>query len=274
MSEPVILVPLDGSAHALAALPVARWFAEAEGATLHILHVAEPQLPSSALVERLGLDPAELRGSTLDAHAGEPASSVLNAARETAARLIVMCTHTASAMPRRVLGHTALGILRGAPCPVVLVRPERGQQDWRLRRILLPHDGTPAASAALRPAAELAHRTGAELVVLHVAASGTAAPSQRGALTAPYYLDQPQHEWPAWTSEFLERLACVCPLDRLRVRLLLAEGSPGSEIARTASAQAADLVVLAWGGKWSAQRAATLKGVMRQSPCPLMVVRS
>ena len=44
MSEPVILVPLDGSKQALAALPVAKVLGEIERAALHILHVGEPVL--------------------------------------------------------------------------------------------------------------------------------------------------------------------------------------------------------------------------------------
>ena len=41
MSEPVILVPLDGSEQALAALPVAKVLGEIERAALHILHVGD-----------------------------------------------------------------------------------------------------------------------------------------------------------------------------------------------------------------------------------------
>ena len=41
MSEPIILVPLDGTKQALAALPVAIVLGEIEQASLHILHVGE-----------------------------------------------------------------------------------------------------------------------------------------------------------------------------------------------------------------------------------------
>ena len=44
MSEPIILVPLDGSKQALAALPVAKVLGEIERAALHILHVGEHEL--------------------------------------------------------------------------------------------------------------------------------------------------------------------------------------------------------------------------------------
>jgi hypothetical protein len=98
-----------------------------------------------------------------------------------------------------------------------------------------------------------------------------APPLQRS--TAPYYLDQPQHEWPTWTSEFIERLACICPLRDLHVRLLLAHGNPGAEILRVAGEQSTDLLVLAWRGKWAGKRAETLKAIVREAPCPTMVVR-
>ena len=44
MSQPVILVPLDGSQQALAALPVAKVLGEIEQAALHILYVGEHKL--------------------------------------------------------------------------------------------------------------------------------------------------------------------------------------------------------------------------------------
>ena len=52
MSEPVILVPLDGSKQALAALPVAKVLGEIERAALHILYVGE--LAGEEMRSRLG----------------------------------------------------------------------------------------------------------------------------------------------------------------------------------------------------------------------------
>ena len=45
MTEPVILLPLDGSQPALHALPVARVFSALEGAPLRIMHVADRHRP-------------------------------------------------------------------------------------------------------------------------------------------------------------------------------------------------------------------------------------
>jgi nucleotide-binding universal stress UspA family protein len=273
MTAPSILVPLDGTEHALCALPIAKVFAELDGGTLHIVHVADRKLPPRALVQTLGLDPAELKGSVLDARSGNPAQGIVRAALEPRSAYIVMCTHTAVPRPEGPLGSTAEGVLRAAECPVVLVRPDRGLAPWLLRRVLFPHDGTPTTSAAIGPAIELAQRAGAELVVLHVAASGAVPPSERGSLTVPRYLDQPQHEWPSWAGEFLQRLACLLPFEWERLRMVLTSGHLGGEILRFASEQESDLIVLAWRGAWERERAAALKTVVRAAPCPVMVLR-
>ncbi|WP_312217920.1 universal stress protein [Brevundimonas sp.] len=271
--QPVILVPLDGMADALPALSVAKVFSGLEHAAVRILHVAEQASAAEELAPRLGLAAEDLRGASFETRSGEPAAAILAAAGDLHARLIVLCTHTAPGSPAGKVGGTALSVLRGASCPVILVNPAQPLQDWRLRKVLLPHEGTSAASDAVKPGVELARRADADLLVLLVAAPGPASPQARGSLTSPFYLDQPQHEWPAWAGEFMERLACICPLSDLRVRLLLARGSPASEILRVAREESVDLIILTWKGIWAPERAETLKAVVREAACPAMVVR-
>jgi nucleotide-binding universal stress UspA family protein len=269
----MILVPLDGFAAALPALSVARVFSELEGAPMRILHVAEQAIPAPELARRLGLETGAFRGASLDSRTGEPAAAILAVARDLHARLIVLSTHTSPASPADAVGATALAVLREASYPLVLVNPARPLDGWRLRKVLLPHEGTPATSDAVRHCVELTRRAGAELLVLLVAAPGAAVPQERGSLTSPFYLDQPQHEWPAWVGEFIERLACICPLAGLRARLLLGRGSPSSEILRVACEESVDLIVLAWKGNWAPEHAETLKAILRGAACPTMVVR-
>ena len=272
MSEPVILVPLDGSKQALAALPVAKVLGEIERAALHILHVGEHELAAEELRSRLGREAPVLDGFTIDARVGTPAVEILQVAEEIKPRVIVMCKHS-GAERGKMLGRTAMKVLHDAHCPVVLVPPERGATPWHLHHVLVPHDGTPSTSAALQPAAELAERGRAELLVVHVT-DIRAAPAEAGSLTTPRYVDQPQHEWPAWTSEFVNRLACICPLGHLHVRMFLAHGDTAAEILRLSERQSTDLIVLAWRGIWEAPRAATLKDILREAHCPIMVVRT
>ena len=267
-----VVVPLDGSLPALAALPVAKGVAEVVGGTLHIIHVAFETLPAAKVFERLGLTAADLRGSVLDTRTGDPATEIIEAAREYQAPAIVMCTH-AGACANKMLGDTAVKVLKNAPCPVVLVRPERPPLPWKLRRILLPHDGSPATSAAICPAAELARKAGAELNVLHVTFPGARPTDEQGSLTPPRYLDQAQHEWPAWGREFKERLLSVCPFGVVKVRVSLAQGAPEEEVLRAAVEQSSDLILLAWRGVWDETRAGIVRAAIARAPCPVGIVR-
>jgi nucleotide-binding universal stress UspA family protein len=272
MSAPVILVPLDGSEAAMAALPVAKVLGQIVPAALRLLHVAESKPPDADLIGRLRLQSQELDDATLDIRTGEPASEILRHAKEIKPLGIILCKHTAPA-PREKLGSTATSVLRSAADPLVLVPPERGGTPWHLQHILVPHDGTPRTSVGLRPAVEIAGRAGAELLLLHVADLG-AAPGEPGSLIPPLYMDHPQHEWPAWTSEFVRRFASLCLLGHVHVRFRLAFGNPVAEVLRLAKEQSADLLLLAWRGVLDEPRAAILKNLVAEAHCPVMVLRA
>lgn len=274
MKVSTILVPLDGTSGATVALPVARAFAELEGGTLHIVHIGEATGYPGALLESLDLTPEQFHGCVVDQATGPPAAGIVRLAGEHADVLIVMCTHTATHKPRGALGPVAEEVLCDAPCPVVLVQPERGLAPLVMRKILLPHDGTPTTAAAVSPAADLAIRAGAELLVLHVAEPGARRPTEPGTLVTPRYVDQPQHEWSSWAREFLERLSALgaCPA-ALRIRLVLGTGEPGEEIARAVREHDCDLVVLGWHGQLAAEHGSTMKTVIREASCPLFAIR-
>lgn len=275
MKLETIIVPLDGTQAALAAVPVADALAATLGAALHVLHVGERARRSADVLRDLGLAPDELEGFVLDQRTGRPAEGILRFAAERPEPLIVICTHTGMEKPRGALGSVAEEVLVGACCPVILVQPERGLRQWALRRILLPHDGTPATTAAMDPAGDLAELTGAEVLVLYVAAPGAPQPAEPGTFTVPRYIDQPQHEWPAWAAEFIGRMCAMghSPSE-VRFALLMAAGEPGEEIARVAREHDADLVALAWHGVWEPERAQTLRSVIRAVGCPVLVVRA
>jgi nucleotide-binding universal stress UspA family protein len=265
-----VVVPLDGSLPALGALPVAKGLAEVAGGMVHIIHVAREPLPAAKQLERIGLTAADLHGSVLDIRTGDPATGILQAAREQQAVAIVMCIHAGATAD--AVGDTALKLLKNAPCPVVLVQPERPPLPWKLQRILLPHDGSPATSAAIRPAAELARKAGAELDVLHVTFPGARAAAEQGSLTPSRYLDQP-HGWPAWGQEFLERLLSVSSLGAAKVRVRLAVGAPEVEVLRAAVEDSSDLILLAWHGVWDDTHAGIVKAAIRRAPCPVGIFR-
>lgn len=267
-----IIVPLDGSPEALMALPVARLIAELEEASLHVVHITDQMQAPRELLSRLGLDAEDVRDVILDQGRGSPAEAIVRIAIEQESPYIVMCTHTGPKEPITELGVVATEVVRQAPCPVVLVPPERGRQPTHLRHVLVPHDGTPATAVMAGPALEYAERTDAELLVLHVTAPGATQPHEPGSITAPMYVDQAQYEWPAWVHEFLERAHCA-PEQTKRLRMALAVGETGEEIARFARENHVDLIVLGWHGALTAEHAGTLRAVLREPPCPLLLLR-
>lgn len=271
MTDSVVLVPLDGTRAARSALPVAKALAEILGVGLHVLHVSDGAPPTLAgLAVMLGVEHASLPAWSIGTRTGDAAAGIVDEAGMRQACAVVLCTHTAERSVA-LLGRTALAVLQAAPCPVVLVPPDRGTASWWPKRILLPYDGSPSANAAVGPAAALARCARAELLVLQVGAAA-AAPTDPGSMTLPRYVDQPQHEWPSWTGELLQRLACQCK-DELRARVHVRAGDPAAEILRFATEQDADLLLVAWKGEWSKDHAGTLKSLVRGAACPLMVLR-
>jgi nucleotide-binding universal stress UspA family protein len=267
-----VLVPLDGSAHATAAMPVAREFAELLHATIVVLHVTDDAVAGTALVERMRLSREDARGLVIERRPGMATEAIVQEAAERHAAMIVMCPQIRTDLPLRAFGTVAAGVLRQAPCPVVLVPSARGRKDWALRRLLVPQDGTPTSAATIGSATDFASMTGAKLVVLHVATPGGQWPTEPGTFISPRYVDQPQHEWPAWGQEFLDRLRAIGGAkDGVDVRLAVAQGEAAAAIIDFA--QQSDLVVLGWRGVLDPDRAQTMRSVIRKSVCPVIVFR-
>jgi nucleotide-binding universal stress UspA family protein len=267
-----LLVPLDGSTNTTAVLSVARGLAHLKGATVVLIHVGEALAPDE-LLGRMRLSAEDVRGLVIDQCTGPPAEAIVREAAARHAVLIAMCAPARPDGPLHALG-SVLEVLLTAPCPVVLVPSIPGQDPWTLRQLVLPHDGTPTSAAAIAPTAELASRAGADLVVLHVATPGAEQPAEPGTFVVPRYLDQPHHEWPAWSREFLERVRGLGhPANIEKVRLVLAHGEAGAAILEFARHNASDLIALAWRGSLEPERAQTIQRVVRDASCPVIVFR-
>ncbi len=275
MIAPVtLLVPLDGSTNATAALSIARGLAHLKGATVVLIHVGPEPLAPDELLGRMRLSAEDVRGLVIDQRTGSPAAAIVREATARDAVLIVMSADAPPDGPLHGFGSVLSDVLRTAPCPVVLVPSIPGQHPWALRQLVLPHDGTPTSAAAIAPTADLASRAGADLVVLHVAAPGAELPAESGTFVAPRYLDQPQHEWPTWSREFLERVRCLgYPANIEKIRLVLARGEASAAILEFARRNASDLIALAWRGSLEPERAQTMRRVIRDASCPVIVFR-
>jgi nucleotide-binding universal stress UspA family protein len=140
MNVRTILVPLDGSLVAEAALTPAVEFARQAGATLVLLRAAQAHaLPTTDLIEvqvhvmREAQDYLDTVGTRLRAAGmgavevsawyGPPVEAIVETARYRHADLIVMSSHGRSGVSRLVLGSVAESVLRSTAVPILLIRP-------------------------------------------------------------------------------------------------------------------------------------------------------
>jgi nucleotide-binding universal stress UspA family protein len=270
-----IVLPLDGSAVSRAAVPVARGLAQLYKAVSHLLYVGEAPPDPKNMLSLLGVTREDMPGAVVDTYEGDAAEGIAGTARQLPESLIVMCTHTGAHGDLDHFGSVAEAVLASSPERIVLLAPDRGDKPWCIQRVLLAHDGTRVCDAAAASAAELSLLGGAEVIALHVAARKAASPEGPGNHPAPRYIDQPQHEWPAWTGEFTDRmLALGRPPSSVHFNLVVAGGQPGSEIANLARERQADIVVMAWHGQWEHARHIATRVVLRAAGCPVLLVRA
>ena len=139
MNVKTILVPLDGSPIAEAALAPAVEVAREKNATLVLLRATEAHTLFRDAVEAqtAAVREAEdyldgvrdrlmrdgLANVQVSAWYGLPAEAIIEAARYRNADLIVMSSHGRSGLGRLVLGSVAEMVLRGTRVPILLIRP-------------------------------------------------------------------------------------------------------------------------------------------------------
>lgn len=135
-----ILVPLDGSELAEAAIARATETAASKASTLMLMRAAEARtLPGTdvigaqieavqeaegylaavkAKLEKQGLQKVEA-----NVWYGPPATAIIEAAHMYKPDLIVMSTHGRSGLGRLIFGSVAESVLRGSTVPILLIRP-------------------------------------------------------------------------------------------------------------------------------------------------------
>lgn len=136
-----IVVTLDGSETAEAALPVARELAAAARAQVHLLRVYNPY--AEFAVTPMGPAPdvgdlatklyesAEIymkqtarEGEVWEVRSGRPLDAIIDYAAEKGCEVIVMATHGRGGVIRLALGSTSDAVMRAADRPVLLVPDE------------------------------------------------------------------------------------------------------------------------------------------------------
>jgi nucleotide-binding universal stress UspA family protein len=201
-----ILVPLDGSAFAEQALPLAYEIARRAGATLRLVHVHVPYTANPMYVEgmpviddqlhslgqeheraylertreRLAIETeipittALLDTPSPSARDGTVAQVLAAHSVATETDLVVMTTHGRGGLARFWLGSVADSLLRWSTTPILLLRPDDGMPDpdrpRAIQRILIPLDGSARSEAIVEQALALGQLVQAEYTLLRVVA--------------------------------------------------------------------------------------------------------
>ena len=149
VSHPRVLVPLDGSPFAEAAIDTALSVVEGLGGEIvlsevvpvptHVVVAEDGKVISYldqqeeafrreasdylyAVAQRISARAATVQVS-VDVQVGEPAESIIQVAHERDVTLIVMATHGRTGLARLMLGSVAAQVLRNGNVPLLLVRP-------------------------------------------------------------------------------------------------------------------------------------------------------
>lgn len=277
-----ILVPLDGSPLAERALPFASSLASAVSGRLILAHVTPPAptpgapaYDSAAVVAALREEGVSVESRVYRAWPDEIADALLGGAAEERADLVAMSTHGRGGLTRWVLGSVADQLVRRATLPVLLV-PPHCDVEWTTRRpdqILVPLDGSPLAEEAIEPAAWLAERVGAEMLLVRVLSPALHARYHQGRLVlSSADFAELEDVW-----HYLDDLAHRVRTAGHRVSIWVVEGSPSAAITDAARSEGMDLIAMTTHGRGGLRRillGSIADAVLRQSTVPILLVRS
>lgn len=291
-----ILVPLDGSAFAEAALPLALELSQRTGSDIRLVTVLEPvtsyayegwegaaldwtQRYLEDVHERIeggaegDIDHAVRNGHTVEVLQKE--------AEEWDADVVVMASHGRGALSRLWLGSVADGFIRQTHLPLLIVRPEEDAErvedfSHSFKTILVPLDGSELSETALEHAAEFGALFDSRYHLTRVV-------SYPLDLASPYLpqTTQANHEImedaKRSASSYLDAQATALSGRGLEVTTsVVTDSQPGHGIITETESVGADLVAMATHGRQGISRVvlgSTADKVLRGLRKPLLLYR-
>ena len=181
-----ILFPFDGSEEAAEALHHAGELAHWADATIQVLYVADTTRDSVTVIEAETVDVLVQKGEEIveeatqtletlgvahdtDVVQGNPAPTIAEYAERYDQDLVVMPTHAREGLSRYVAGSVSEKVVRLSSVPVLTVRMQPDETlEFPYERILIPTDGSAAATHAARHTLSLAASLDATVHVLSV----------------------------------------------------------------------------------------------------------
>jgi nucleotide-binding universal stress UspA family protein len=292
-----ILVPLDGSKLAEAAIPVAASLAQTLGAPVTLLHIIEEDAPpeihrdhhltqadeAAAYLTNVAERDFPL-GVNVDTHVHTavvkdvPGSIVEHATGEFQPDLIVMCTHGKSGVRDLLYGSIAQQVVVQGLTPLLLIRPHSSTSTgFRLDKILVPLDTGPTHDESLPVAQQLARAYQSKIHLLTViptfgtvAGETAAASSLLPATTSALLEIQVENA----ANDLQEHLDYLKKTD-LSATAEVARGDPVVEIVRLSEKLKVDLIVLTTHRKAGAAAfwaGSVAPNVVRRAHVPILLI--
>ena len=294
-----LVVPLDGSQLAEAALPAAVDLARRFSVTITLLHVMERGAPRTVHGQRHLADQVAAetylkgiaerlagKGLSVDYHVhpnpeGDVARSISEHSVELAAELVVMCTHGSGGLRDLLVGSIAQQVLRKGATAVLLIRPTPSGEalPFECRRLLVPLDGDPSHEVALPFAVEMARACNSEVHLLVVVPTLESIRGEQAAIAVltptatAHALDLEEGQAAVYLSQTAARLQASGVAASATVR----RGDPVRVVVEVADQIGADLVVAATHGRpgldalWSGGVGSRVLARLKQ---PLLLVRA
>lgn len=288
-----ILIPTDGSDHAIRAGEHGAALARAFDATLHVVSMVDlrrdggpfnagglreevrEQFRNDArraidLVEEVVDGPDERQTAVLE---GDPVDDLLAYADDHDVDLIAMGTQGRTGLDRYVAGSIAEGVIRRADVPILTVRAtdwSRGADPYE--EILVPTDGSAYATAAVEPALAFAAQFDARVRALHVVDVRAVAPS--GGYTPPTEVFETLRSRGETAVEDVASRAREAGLEAT-TRVL--EGRPASELLDYAQDEHVDVIAMGTAGRTGLDRflvGSTAERVIRHADMPVLAVNA
>ncbi len=285
--ERQILVPLDGSALAEAALPHATQLAQATTSNLHLVRVVIPPtvtpslawpMPApinterwldaersaaqayldtiAAMVAQAGIT---VRTTVLE---GDPATNIIAFAQENVSiREIAMASHGRSGFNRWIMGSVAERVLQSTPVPLLIVRAVEHDVAVELKQprrefnvespyktILVPLDGSDFAEQALGLARLIADHYQATMILVSVVPPLDDVALAEGGVV-PLWTVNNQQTARTYAAEYLSSTANELVESGLQVRTRWIDGDPAETITAIADEEHVDLIVMSTHGR-------------------------
>ena len=292
-----ILVPLDGSELAEAALPYAEELAGQLGSEVILIHAYESddekhrrmhQLYLQKVVEATKRGVRNRLGAGVEKEVrvdsallvGHPAEQIVDYADRENVGIILMATHGRSGIKRWVLGNVAAKVARATKGPVALIRVDekglKASKKAKIRNIILPLDGSKESEAAIRPVEELASKLKAHVVLLHVIPPTYFVYSIPGETVEMPFTPEDMQRSQEKAEHYLETVAAAFKNRDIDVRTQVIVGTAAEEILSLADEVPADMVAMSTHGRSGISRWAfgsIADKILHAANTPVLLIR-